>query len=214
MYKYLNEVDSTQVYVKDNFLKIDNLDFVIARLQTNGYGVTGRWESNYSNLYYSQVIKKNINYIHIYALVGIYNYLNTINKDIYIKLPNDFYYNNLKLSGFLVEKYMDGYILGIGINIYQPIDEYKTSLYEINKIDYDIKNEAIKLNQSINEVLNYDLDELLKYYKSILNILNKEITCLYKPTNEYIKGVVSDINFDFITINDKKYEIIKLKFLI
>ena len=60
----LNEINSTQEYLKKE--KKDNI-LAIAKKQTNGYGVTGKWESNNNNLYMSY--KKKGTYLWVRAIL-------------------------------------------------------------------------------------------------------------------------------------------------
>ena len=60
---YFEEIDSTSIYLKKNYKKLDHFTVVFSSMQTKGHGRLGRlWSSNKNeNLLFSILIKdKNI----------------------------------------------------------------------------------------------------------------------------------------------------------
>ncbi len=210
MYKFYDKVDSTQYICQEEFNEMNNCDYVIAGIQTKGYGVSGPWESEYKNIYFSQVIKSKPTDISFKVMLGIYNFLNDNNIDCKIKLPNDFYIGSKKLCGFIIEPFEQGYIIGIGINVYQPISIDKVSMNAMTDCEYDIEKLAISLNDFL--IASYDSYSFDKF-KDAVNIVNKEIKFIIKKSNRLMIGVVDDFTPYKILVNDIWYNIMEIKFV-
>ena len=70
---HLDEIDSTNAYLKREYLKFDNLSFVSASYQTNGKGRADRtWNSNKNENVLFSFIVKNPNVISKYSCLSIY----------------------------------------------------------------------------------------------------------------------------------------------
>ncbi len=121
----LDEVSSTN----DVAIELSATDktgryIVSAKKQTNGRGRRGReWQSQNGNLFFSQVIKDREDILNKLPFIVSLALLETIvyfepKAVVKIKWPNDVLANDRKISGILLEKASDNYIIiGIGVNI-------------------------------------------------------------------------------------------------
>lgn len=146
---HLDEIDSTNEYVKKNINILDDMTAVYASRQTGGHGRLGRkWvDTGSDNLYMTIVLKPFADLNPIYA--NFTQYLSVILSmlleeeyclDAQIKWPNDVLVNGKKIAGILAEGTsqsgkFQGLALGIGVNINTPkdiikkIDKPATSIY-------------------------------------------------------------------------------------
>lgn len=165
--QYIIEIDelvSTNLYLKENFQKLPNYTIVKTNYQTRGVGQFGRvWESNYGeNLLFSILIKKDlpflvkdINPVFVSSLISL---LSEFGVDAKFEYPNDVFVGNKKIAGFLIEtKYsgpvVDYIIVGIGVNINQ--EEFTTT-------------EATSLKNVLGKEFNIN-DVFKKYLKHLSN---------------------------------------------
>jgi BirA family biotin operon repressor/biotin-[acetyl-CoA-carboxylase] ligase len=101
---------------------------VVAKVQTDGRGRHGRkWISNEGGLWISIVWKhvdKNLlKYMFLVVAKSIVETLKNFGISSRIKLPNDIYAENRKISGILIENLRACVIIGIGINVNNDLDE-------------------------------------------------------------------------------------------
>lgn len=114
------KVTSTMDLARD-FLDKDERIIILAEEQTEGRGRYGnKWISPKGGLYFSLIIKKNeitdfLSEITAISLVETFKNFNI--KGCKIKFPNDIIIKGKKISGILIEKSNDFYIVGIGINV-------------------------------------------------------------------------------------------------
>lgn len=153
IYKF-DEIDSTNRFLKE---KTDILegDLAIAKVQTSGRGRRGnKWISTEGAALFSFVLKHDIEipeeeYMKLPLLVGyslLYSLKKIENLDYKFKWTNDLYLEEKKISGILVEKIKDNYIIGIGLNV--------------NNLNLEeVKNSAISLREKTGKI--YDLDEVI-----------------------------------------------------
>ena len=158
---HFDEINSTNVYLYDKMA--ENADIadtvVVAAHQTAGRGMDkNRWESEAEkNLLFS--IALNVNYLEAEnqfkisqaVSVAIVDTLSQFvdNQRLFIKWPNDIYFDDKKLAGMLVQNTIEGRmmgvtIIGIGLNVNQ-IEFSKDlpnpiSLKMISGKDYDLEN--------------------------------------------------------------------------
>ena len=158
---HFDEINSTNVYLYDKMA--ENADIadtvVVAAHQTAGRGMDkNRWESEaQKNLLFS--IALNVNYLEAEnqfkisqaVSVAIVDTLSQFvdNQRLFIKWPNDIYFDDKKLAGMLVQNTIEGRmmgvtIIGIGLNVNQiefPKDlPNPISLKMISGKDYDLEN--------------------------------------------------------------------------
>ncbi len=149
---------------------------------------------------------------------------------VYIKWPNDIYYNNLKLGGVLIENAIIGNkikntVLGIGLNVNQQkfpkeLVGKATSLYQILQENVNLERLLADLCTQI-EVVYLQLkankhEQLRKSYVDRLYKIN--IKALYRQNGEVFEGVmvgVSDSGLLNIKINGKivQYNFKEIEFL-
>ena len=146
-----DEIDSTSIYLKNNYLTLPNYTVIKTKYQKAGHGQYGRvWESDYNqNLLFSLLIKKDLpfvvkdaNPVFVSAILAL---LDELGIDGEFKYPNDIMVGSRKLAGILIEtKYsgsnIDYIIIGIGLNINQTkfITENAISLKGILDRDFDV----------------------------------------------------------------------------
>lgn len=159
-------IDSTSDYLKDKE-DIENFDLAIAEIQTKGRGRRGNnWISSKGMALFSFALKaeKDISieeYSKLPLVTGI-SVLRGIRRieelDLKFKWTNDIYLDDKKLSGILVEKVNNFFIMGIGINVNNK------ELGTTNEIAISLKNKTGK-NYIIEDVIFTVIDEFKKYYK-------------------------------------------------
>lgn len=162
-----DEIDSTNSYMKDNISAFNNYDIVSAKNQTSGRGRRGNtWSSSEGMALFSFLLKSEKkmdikDYTKIPLITGIAT-LSALKKieenDYKFKWTNDIYLNSKKLSGILVEKVGDDFIIGIGINVN-------------NKIPKDLAEIAISLNgeYDIDKIIFTVVEEFSKYYEKFIS---------------------------------------------
>ena len=205
-------IDSTSLYLKENYLKLDNFTFVSSLFQNNGKGRNTRvWESEKGeNLLFSILIKESEIIEKFYGLsimsaCCVYNVLKKLNiKNVSIKWPNDIYINNKKVCGILLEGISNkngliAIIIGVGLNVNQKNFniENATSIYqstkkeiEINAIKELVYNEFIYM---INKYKDND-NSYLKIARENNFLKDKEVYAYYLGNKVFVK--VLDINDD------------------
>ncbi len=210
----LEQVSSTNDYLKENYQTLNNYDICTANFQTAGRGRMNRnWESNpNTNLMLSILIKdfkKRTNYTNITLLIGtvIHKFLSDYLNNVLIKWPNDLLIEHKKIAGILAEAKSTSnnqsiLIIGIGININQEnfSDELKnqtTSLkLETNKtfnLD-ELRNKlGILLINEIDKYLMLD-DSFIEYLKKYLYGKNELIT--YEEQGTIKKATLIDIDIE------------------
>jgi BirA family biotin operon repressor/biotin-[acetyl-CoA-carboxylase] ligase len=120
-----DEIDSTNSFLKREN-KLENYDLAIAKNQSEGRGRRGNtWVSKEGAALFSFVLKEDSNiimeeYRKLPLVVGV-AVLRALKKfenlDYKFKWTNDIYVNDKKISGILVEKINENFIIGIGINV-------------------------------------------------------------------------------------------------
>ena len=131
----LEEVDSTNRYLKDYLLKDNNTIeglVVVATNQHSGRGQKGNtWQSEQGkNLTFSIFIKPNIQVQAQFLIskaisLGIVDFLNDVGlSELKIKWPNDIFCKDKKIARILIENTLKGNnvsnsIIGIGLNVNQ-----------------------------------------------------------------------------------------------
>lgn len=148
------EIDSTNKFLREKEDVLEK-DIAIAKTQTLGRGRRGnKWVSTEGAALFSFVLKHDVEipeeeYMKLPLLIG-YSLLHSLKKienlDYKFKWTNDLFLDEKKISGILVEKIGDKYIIGIGLNI--------------NNLNLEeAKNIAISLKEKTNK--DYDLDEII-----------------------------------------------------
>ena len=132
---YLEEIDSTNKYAKENIKNLSDMTVVYTYNQTNGRGRLNRkWNNTgYDNIYASIVLKPSSEMKEVYSnltqylcvvLAKTFEEYNVVPK---IKWPNDIQINGKKISGILAEGVieagrLEGLVLGFGVNLNTKIE--------------------------------------------------------------------------------------------
>ena len=211
---YLETVDSTNKYAKENLANIKDKTLIYANYQTAGRGRLNRkWNSNSGkNLYASFVLKPSKELKEVYS--NLTQYLSLVLAEVFeeyqlnptIKWPNDVRINGKKISGILAESIIErgelkGIVLGFGVNLncsqedIDKIDQPATSLnLEINKkIDRDIfiKKVTEKFCLRYNEFIEEGFLLIREDYKKRAEFLNSSIKI--RVFDKEISGIAKDI---------------------
>lgn len=149
-YIELEEVDSTNEYIKRNIDTLEHLTIIRCAYQSKGKGRSDhQWDSKKNdNLLMSILLKQfkdstKVHQVTQIIAVAIVKALKSYNIDALIKWPNDIYVNDLKICGILVEAVYDttlqGVIIGMGLNVnsqgmYQSMANCKGKHFDINEI--------------------------------------------------------------------------------
>ena len=189
-YLHFDEIDSTNVYLKNSYQLLDNFTFVSADYQSKGKGRNDRvWESVKGlNLMFSLLIKdpklvNESNALSLMTAVEISKLLENYNiKNVSIKWPNDVLVNDKKICGILLEGQIPNYlVVGIGLNVNQKefpegLRRPATSMFnELNKeIDIEVIKEKLFPN-IINNFNKLNKDQYLSYFKQHNYLLNKRV---------------------------------------
>ncbi|QOP40988.1 biotin--[acetyl-CoA-carboxylase] ligase [Sulfurimonas marina] len=124
---YLDEVDSTQNYLK-KLLQDTKPDLPIAvssEIQTNGIGSRNNsWNGIEGNLFLSFAISLKelpndlkLESASIYFAYILKETLAEMGSEVFIKWPNDFYLNEKKIGGMITNIVGDKLICGVGLNL-------------------------------------------------------------------------------------------------
>ena len=127
---FLEEVDSTNKYAKEQVLNLADKTLVYTARQTAGRGrLERKWTTlSGENIYATIVLKPSLDIKNVYA--NLTQYLCLILAEVFeeygiypkIKWPNDIRINSKKISGILAESVIDknglaGIVLGFGVNL-------------------------------------------------------------------------------------------------
>ncbi len=139
---FFDELTSTMDLANELIAQNKN-GVVVAKKQTKGRGRYGRkWHSEEGGLYFSFIEKKGENEF-LSEIVSFSIVKALLEYGIYckIKFPNDIIYQSKKIAGILIEKKGEIYIIGIGINVNNKINEEirGISMKEILKREIEIE---------------------------------------------------------------------------
>lgn len=222
---YLDEVDSTNKYAKENIDSFTDKTVIYAGFQSAGRGRLNRkWMFTGSgNIYASIILKPSCEIKDVYSnltqylCVKLCETFEKYNVQPKIKWPNDIKINDKKISGILAEAVikngkLKGIILGFGVNLNTPkeileqIDQPATSLnIEISK---NVDKEIFLKKLLENFFLLYD-EFIEKGFLLIKNdyirraeFLNKEVTV--KVFDKSISGIAIGVtDFGALRLKDK-----------
>lgn len=207
----LGAIDSTQNYIKNNKINLNFYDGCFALAQTAGYGRTGNWNSSFENLYYSKLLPID-KYNHLSGINSMHMLMAKYAPLVEIKVPNDLYYKGIKLGGIIVENFDDYAILGIGLNINGAPQDF-TSLSEITGSRYPIDSIAQELDELLNLNLTMSIEMMEAYYKQNCKIIGTTVEYMDLTSNDTFIGTVTDLDSEFITIDNIKFNQMQIKLL-
>ena len=143
---YLDEVDSTQTYLKELLKKKEVCSpvAVVAKRQTNGQGSRGNsWIGEDGNLFLSFCISikelpkdLKLESSSIYFSYIMKQVLEDNGSKVWLKWPNDFYIGNFKIGGTITNIVKDDLVCGIGLNLVAAPNTFE-------KLDIEISLENI-----------------------------------------------------------------------
>lgn len=212
----LESVDSTNNYLKklsENGEKENTV--VIAECQSSGKGRLGRnFFSPKSGLYLSILLRPDFSaekslFITTAAAVAVSDAIEEVSgKKTGIKWVNDIFIGKKKVCGILTEASVDFEtgglyyaVLGIGVNIYHPVDGFPSDIRDIagavfdkEPCDKDLKQKlaAAVINNFFNIYNNIESSDFMQRYKQKSCVLGKEIFVLKNETKT--KATVLDID--------------------
>ncbi len=131
---YLKKVGSTQTYLKE-LLKNKTLKLphaVITDIQTDGIGSRDNsWQGMKDNLFLSFAITIDdlpkdlkLESSSIYFAYLLKDLLNDLNSSVWLKWPNDFYIDDLKIGGMITNVVGDTIVCGVGLNLANSPDGF------------------------------------------------------------------------------------------
>ncbi len=197
---YFDTIDSTNLYLKENYEKYNNLDCVLARHQTNGRGRMGRVWIDQDDLLMSILVKEEVQEKEKLSLLicsTIFKVLSKYLNNLKIKWPNDILQNGKKICGILLEGKTIGdktiVVIGFGINVNSTkFDDdliiKATSLKkELNK-EFDIK---VLANEIYEEFLS-DFSLFTKKDESYLKVCRDNSCLIGEVVSVEDNGIIKD----------------------
>lgn len=218
-------VDSTNEYLKA-FKNSKTIKVCVAEQQTEGKGRLNRkWFSPFAkNIYLSCLypFSKDISELSGLSLVmglAIVNTLKSIGVDenLFVKWPNDIFYDNKKISGSLIEIQAETHgachaIIGIGVNVNMLNAEPKSITQEWTSVQ-KILNTYTDRNDLCSRLINNLLDYLQRFEKHGLSTFVSEWRSADSLTDKIIS--VSNVNETIegraVGINDQGHLLLELK---
>ncbi|WXR60650.1 biotin--[acetyl-CoA-carboxylase] ligase [Peptostreptococcaceae bacterium AGR-M142] len=223
---HFESLDSTNNYIKNNYLKLNDKDIIIAEEQIKGRGRTNRyWHSKKGEgIWMSIYLKPDILPFKapiITQLTGasIIKALDNLGIKTSIKWPNDIFLNDKKLCGILTEMKLEVsdleyIIVGIGMNVNSIDfdDEIKDIATSIKAEGFDISRVDI-IREILKEFEVFYLDYIKNEDKKFMDICRKRSNVLGNDifiikNNERIKAKAIDLNNDgnLIVLNEDNKE--------
>lgn len=215
------ELDSTNEYLKKVKDK-KNWDLVYAIRQSKGKGRRGKkWFSDEGGAWFSINLNKD-KFLddEIYSKLPLLSGLavlqslkETYNEEYKIKWPNDIYVKDKKISGILLEKSDESYIIGIGVNLnlenFGEFNEIASSLKILSGKNYDIeeyiKNALSNLKKLFYRYIQGEWEIILNEINELNYLKGKKI--ILSDGEEDIEGLCGDIdNNGYLTVVTGKKE--------
>ncbi len=140
---YLKSVNSTQTYLK-NLLQDKTTEIphaVVSDIQTNGIGSRdNKWKGLNGNLFLSFAISLEslpddlkLESCSIYFSYLLKEVLKDLGSEVWLKWPNDFYINDMKIGGMITNITQDCLICGVGINLVNAPENFATLDIKISR---------------------------------------------------------------------------------
>jgi BirA family biotin operon repressor/biotin-[acetyl-CoA-carboxylase] ligase len=178
---YLNEIDSTQLYLIKllKSRKIKPPVCIWSENQTNGIGSRGRkWIGEKGNLFFSFAYDINeFNFLPPQSLSIYFGFLfkktlNNLGSKALLKWPNDIYLNK-KIGGVITQIIDDYFVCGIGLNTKIATDGFES-------LDIEIKNDKILKDYFLFLEKKPSWDEIIEEYKKEFNLTKKRFNIIGK----------------------------------
>jgi len=200
----LEEVDSTNEWVKRNIEKLSDLDGIIARIQTRGKGRgSNKWFSPPGGLWLTLMIKEfpsNKGVLSQLSSVAIAEVLENYRLHVELKWPNDIIISKKKIGGVLIEGRNESFIVGIGLNLNLDVSDFPQSLQEniisskeILKRNLPIEEVALEIMKRIGECRE-ELDRVYIRYLGLNQDLGRkvELQCQKETITGQVIGIEND----------------------
>ena len=206
---YLEEVDSTNKYAKENIARINDNTVIYTFNQTAGRGrMSRKWSYlGEDNIYASIVLKPSNKMEEVYS--NLTQYLCLILCEVFeeygiipkIKWPNDIRVNRKKISGILAEAVcsqtgiLEGLVIGFGVNLNAKIEN-------LSKIDQPVTSLNIEIGEFIDKeiFLKKVITKFCLLYNNFIESGFKLIQEEYKKRAEFLNKQIS------VKVFDKTYE--------
>jgi BirA family biotin operon repressor/biotin-[acetyl-CoA-carboxylase] ligase len=139
--QFLESVESTQTYLKKLLLskKVSSPYAIVSKIQTDGLGSRNNlWEGLDGNLFlsFSISIKDLVSDLKLESASIYFAYilketLSDFGSKVWLKWPNDFYINELKIGGMITNIVGDELVCGVGLNLVKNPEKF-------GKIDIEV----------------------------------------------------------------------------
>ncbi|MCK5388624.1 MAG: biotin--[acetyl-CoA-carboxylase] ligase [Candidatus Izimaplasma sp.] len=197
----LESVESTNNYLKDNQLSLDDETIVVSKIQTSGRGRSNHvWMSEAGNLYFSFLLKGYISRNMMFELLvkvsnTVVKLLKDYKIDSEIKYPNDVLVKGKKICGILIESSgsneIDFVVVGVGINVnqlnFKELSSVAISMKNIIGIETDIDGVLSRFIKYFNELKGVPFIKLFDNYLRYSLIIGKSI--MYEGKEYLIEGI-------------------------
>ena len=205
---FFDTISSTNLYLKENYLSLNNLECVVAKHQTAGRGRLGRTWQDSDDLLMSILIKDNLNIEKIESLSllicsSIFKVLKRYLNNVQIKWPNDILVNGKKICGILLESVfvekIECVVLGFGVNVNHlnfdlELKDRATSLLLELKEEMNVKDLAREIYEvfivDYNEYINGN-EECFYICKNNSYLIDKKV--IYNTFEKEEEAIVRDI---------------------
>ena len=183
----LKEVGSTHEYLKNYIKKEGYTELIccVTKYQTDGIGSRGNsWSGRKGNLFFSFAIKKEelpkdlpLQSASIYFSYLLKKQLEKLGSKVWLKWPNDFYINELKVGGTITTATGNLLLCGIGLNLLEVSEEF--GFLDISIDENELLNDYlinIKKELSWQDVLNEYVIEFKRSEKFHVTVNNHKVS--------------------------------------
>lgn len=197
---YVDEISSTNTYLKEQFKMYDNYTVLIAKKQTNGRGRYNRVWLSGDDICFSILFKESATHA-LLAPLAIVQALKKMHCNVSIKWPNDIYLNQRKLSGILIEDVYEGQrmasIVGIGIN---RTNKPTVQAIGLNEFVSAPTEEIIKaILAKYEALLSQPQEDVIQSYKHYSLVLGKRV--LYQEKEYLVQDIAANGNLVLVDSN-------------
>ena len=202
---YLESIDSTQKYLK-NLLqkkKVVSPYAVVAKMQTQGQGSRDNsWIGLEGNLFLSfcvplESLPKDLKLASasIYFAYILNMTLEEENSQIWLKWPNDFYLQDLKVGGMITNIVKDSLVCGVGLNL-------KSAKEDFTKLDIEISREDLLEKYFLNLEKGFSWKQVFSKYK--LKFYKNQNFSTHNKKEKISLGDASLLEDGSISINNER----------
>lgn len=152
-----DELESTQTYLLEALKskKLSTPVTVVADNQTKGVGSrNNKWEGGEGNLFFSFALSLNdlpndlsLHSASIYFSYIMKEILKEYNSNVWLKWPNDLYWNQSKIGGTITKKIDDILVCGMGVNLQKNPNGFEALNLNIEPI-FLLKKYLLELKKS------------------------------------------------------------------